>query len=265
MISSRANPKIRQLVQLQKPRERRNQGIVVIEGMRELRRSAASGWSFTELYLCDELIKFNDRNFVEELSAQCRTEYISREIFEYIAYRENSDGILALAKEPKLGLSSLEPGENPLILVLEAVEKPGNLGAIMRTADAAGVNAVLVCDPATDLYNPNTIRSSVGCIFTVNVRACTSVEAMQWLKQHQITIIATSLEASQNYLDIDFSGPAAIVMGTEADGLTRFWTEGADKRIRIEMQGIADSLNVSVAAAIVTFEAVRQRRVLKQK
>ncbi|MCE1201365.1 MAG: RNA methyltransferase [Bacteroidia bacterium] len=260
MITSRANPKIKQLLQLQKPRERRAQGIVVIEGMRELRRAAASGWSFSELYLCDDLVKLADRNFAEELASQCRTERISREVFEHIAYRENSDGILALAKEPKLSLSTLSPGDNPLILVLEAVEKPGNLGAIMRTADAAGVNAVLVCDPATDLFNPNAIRSSVGCIFTVPVRACTSEEALRWLKSKNIAINATSLIASQNYLDTDFTKPTAIVMGTEADGLTQFWTQHSDNRIRIEMQGIADSLNVSVAAAIVTFEAIRQRR-----
>lgn len=263
MITSRANPKIKQLLQLQKPRERRAQGIVVIEGMRELRRAAASGWSFSELYLCDELVKFADRNFAEELASQCRTERISREVFEHLAYRENSDGILALAKEPKLSLSTLSLGDNPLILVLEAVEKPGNLGAIMRTADAAGVSAVIVCDPSTDLFNPNAIRSSVGCIFTVPVRACTSEEALKWLRSHNIAINATSLEASQNYLDTDFTKPAAIVMGTEAGGLTQFWTQHADNRLRIEMQGIADSLNVSVAAAIVTFEAIRQRRCKK--
>lgn len=260
MITSRSNPKIKQLVRLQKPRERRASGLVIIEGMREIRRARASGWTFTELYVCEDLVKFADRHFVDELASTCRTERISPEVFEHMAYRENSDGVLALASEPKLGLSSLMPGNNPLILVLESVEKPGNLGAIMRTADAAGVNAVLVCDPATDLFNPNTIRSSVGCIFTVPVRACTSQEAFDWLKDHHISIASTTLEGSTDYLDADLSGPIAIVMGTEADGLSRFWTEKAHHRIRIEMKGMADSLNVSAATAIVTFEAVRQRR-----
>ncbi len=260
MITSRSNPKIKQLVKLQKPRERRASGLVIIEGIREIRRAWASGWTFSELFVCEDLVKFADRHFIDELSSQCQTERISTEAFEHVAYRENSDGLLALARKPKLSLSSLMPGNNPLILVVESVEKPGNLGAIMRTADAAGVNAVLVCDPATDLFNPNTIRSSVGCIFTVPVRACTSQEAFDWLKDHKISVASTTLEGSTDYLDADLTGPVAIVMGTEADGLSRFWTENAHHRIRIEMKGIADSLNVSAAAAIVTFEAIRQRR-----
>lgn len=262
MITSRSNPKIKQLVQLQKPRERRAQKLVLIEGMRELRRAVASGWTFKELFVCEDLVDFADRNFVESLIANCRAEFVSREVFDLIAYRENSDGLLALANEPQLSLSSLELGPNPLILVLESVEKPGNLGAIMRTADAAGVDAVLVCDPATDLFNPNTIRSSVGCIFTVPVRASTSHEALEWLKKHHISTAATTLEASTNYLDVDYTHPTAIVMGTEAEGLSGFWTENAQQRIRIDMNGVADSLNVSVTAAIVTFEALRQRRFL---
>lgn len=260
MITSRSNPRIKQLIHLQKPRERRQQGLVVVEGMREINRAHASGWRFTEVYVCSELVKPADRRFVELLQQQSRVEYISREVFEHVAYRENADGLIALAPEPKLSLESLAVGNNPLVLVLEAVEKPGNLGAIMRTADAAGVDAVLVCDPATDLFNPNTIRSSIGCIFTVPVRACTSNQAFAWLRAHQISVAATSLEASKNYLDADFTVPTAIVLGTEADGLSEFWTRRADQRIRIEMRGMADSLNVSVAAAIVTFEAIRQRR-----
>ncbi|HMM12034.1 MAG TPA: RNA methyltransferase [Bacteroidales bacterium] len=260
MITSRANPRIKQLVQLQKPRERRAQGLVVIEGMREIRRAATSGWNFTELFVCDELVKFADRHVVETLAQRCRTERISTEVFEHVAYRENSDGVIALAKAPDWSLNTLNPGANPLILVLEAVEKPGNLGAILRTADAAGVNAVLVCDPATDLFNPNTIRSSVGCIFTVPVRACSSQQALTWLGEHQIVIFATTLEASENYLNADYTVPTAIVLGTEADGLSPFWIKHAHHRIKIPMSGVADSLNVSTAAAIVTFEAIRQRK-----
>ncbi|MBK9290335.1 MAG: RNA methyltransferase [Bacteroidetes bacterium] len=260
MITSRSNPRIKRLLQLQKPRERREAGLVVIEGMREIRRAKLSGWQFDELYVCEELIKPDDRGFAEELMRSCLVHPISREVFGHVAYRENSDGIIALAKEPKLNLNSLKISSNPLILVLESVEKPGNLGAIMRTADAAGVDAVMVCDPATDLFNPNAIRSSVGCIFTVQVRACTSGEALDWLQKHGISIAATHLEASADYLDTDFTGPTAIVMGTEADGLSAFWSKNAHKRIRIRMHGVADSLNVSVAAAIVTFEALRQRR-----
>jgi TrmH family RNA methyltransferase len=260
MITSRANPRIKQLLQLQKPRERRAQGLIVIEGMREIKRASTSGWSFTELYVCDDLVKFADRHFLDELARKCPTEHISHQVFEHIAYRGNSDGVIALAKEPKLDLNSLELDDNPLIIVMESVEKPGNLGAIMRTADAAGINAVIVCDPATDLFNPNTIRSSVGCIFSLPVRACSSEDAFRWLSEQKISIAATTLEASDDYLDVDFTGSTAIVLGTEADGLSKFWTEKAQKRIKIEMKGIADSLNVAAAAAIITFEAVRQRK-----
>ena len=176
-----------------------------------------------------------------------------------MAYREGSDGILTLAKPKSHALENLSLEEDPFIIVLESVEKPGNLGAVLRTADAAKVSAVVICDPATDLYNPNTIRSSVGCAFTVPIAICTSEEALSYLKSKKIKTFAAELGASQWYHETDFTKGSAIIMGTEADGLTNFWLENADARIKIPMRGEIDSLNVSVSTAVITFEAMRQR------
>lgn len=184
---------------------------------------------------------------------------VSESVFEKLAYRESSDGILALAKPRPHSLSDLVLPENPFIIVLEAVEKPGNLGAILRTADAAKADAVIICDPLTDLYNPNVIRSSVGCLFTVQVGISDNMEALSYLKQKNIETFAAELTSSKWYQDIDFTSPSAIVMGTEADGLTSFWLDNADQRIKIPMRGAIDSLNVSVSTAVITFEAMRQR------
>jgi TrmH family RNA methyltransferase len=184
---------------------------------------------------------------------------ISPEVFGKIAYRENSDGVVAIAKPKLHTLEYIKLSANPFVIVLEAVEKPGNLGAILRTADAAAVDAVVVCDPQTDLYNPNVVRSSVGGIFTVQTAVCSSADAAAWLKANNISSYAAELQAAEFYQDIDFRMPSAIVMGTEAEGLTGFWLKNATKRIKIPMRGKIDSLNVSVSTAVLTFEAMRQR------
>ena len=187
-------------------------------------------------------------------------EEVSLEVFEKIAYREGSDGLLAVAIPKYADLQQFKPKKkNPLIIVLETVEKPGNLGAVMRTADAAGVDAVIIADPRTDLYNPNAIRASVGCIFSVPLFSCSSEKCIKWLKDNNITIYCTYLKASIDYLDADFKKASAIVMGTEATGISQQWVEAADQNIIIPMNGIADSLNVSFTTAIVTFEAISQR------
>ena len=254
MITSKANPKIKNLVRLQKASERREQGRILIEGQREIERAWQSGFQIEQLYVCEPLLR-------GPLRIQAgMTESVTEEVFEKIAYREGSDGLLAVAIPKYRTLHDFKPRKDALIIVLETVEKPGNLGAVMRTADAAGVDAVIVADPATDLYNPNAIRASVGCLFSVPVFACTTEECIQWLKKHQITIYCTYLKASIDYLDADFRKASAIVMGTEATGLSQAWVEAADQNIIIPMNGIADSLNVSVTTAIVTFEAIRQRR-----
>ncbi len=254
MISSKTNPKIKNLIKLQKASERREQNRILIEGQREIERAQASGFEIEQLYVCETLLRGPVK-----IKATF-TETVTDEVFDKIAYREGSDGLLAVALPKRKSLNELEPKKDALIIVLETVEKPGNLGAVMRTADAAGVDAVIVADPTTDLFNPNAIRASIGCIFSVPVYTCSSKECINWLKKNGITIYCTYLKASIDYLDADFRKASAIVMGTESTGISNAWVEAADQNIIIPMNGIADSLNVSVTTAIVTFEAVRQRR-----
>lgn len=254
MITSKSNPKIKNVVKLQKSSERREQNRIIIEGRREIERAVACGFVVDTLFICNELLRESvciNANVIEE---------VSLEVFEKIAYREGSDGLLAVAIPKYSELKDFRPKKNPLIIVLETVEKPGNLGAVMRTADAAGVDAVIIADPRTDLFNPNAIRASIGTIFSVPLFACSSEECIKWLKSNDIKIYCTYLKASIDYLDADFRQGSAIVMGTEATGISDIWVEAADQNLIIPMNGIADSLNVSVTTAIVVFEAIRQRR-----
>ncbi|MND45599.1 23S rRNA (guanosine-2'-O-)-methyltransferase RlmB [compost metagenome] len=185
--------------------------------------------------------------------------YISKDVFDKIAYREGSDGLIIVAEPKYLTLETLALSPNPFLIILEAVEKPGNLGAILRTADASQADAVIVCDPRTDIYNPNAIRSSVGCVFTTQIVASTNEEVLAWLRSKGITSYAAALTATEFYHETDMAKPCAIVMGTEATGLTDHWLSGANKQIKIPMRGKIDSLNVSTSTAILAFEAMRQR------
>ena len=196
---------------------------------------------------------------VEALPAAENTIEVSRAVYEKIAYRGSTEGMIAEVRVRSLSLDDLHLGESPLIVVLESVEKPGNLGAVLRSADAAKADAVIVCDPLTDLYNPNLIRSSIGAIFTVPCVACSSEECIRFLKSKGIRILTAQLQDSELYYETDMTCGTAIVMGTESTGLTNVWREAADAHIRIPMLGQLDSLNVSVSAAILLFEAVRQR------
>ena len=264
-IQSPGNPRIKNILKLQSgSRDRREQNLFVIEGYREIIRAMGSGIVISEIYICRELDPQAKSNEITRQQPGIKVFEVGIEAFKRIAYRESSDGLIALAVPRYLVLDSLKLSANPLILVVEAVEKPGNLGAIMRTADAAQLDAVLVCDPLTDIYNPNTIRSGVGCIFTRQVVTCTSAEAIKWLKSRNIRIYAAALsEEALVYHEKDFRGPTAIVMGTEATGLSSEWLEQSDTRIIIPMRGIADSLNVSTSAAILVFDAIRQRNANK--
>ena len=185
---------------------------------------------------------------------------VSPEVYEKMAYRGSTEGVIAEVRTREMRLTDIKPGPSPLIMVLESVEKPGNLGAVLRSADAAGADAVIVCDPLTDLYNPNLIRASLGGIFSVPTVACSSEEAIEWLKSNGIRILTAQLQDSSFYYDTDMKRGTAIVMGTESTGLTDIWRKAADSHILIPMLGRLDSLNVSVSAAILLFEAVRQRR-----
>lgn len=254
MITSKTNPQVKNLVKLRNAKERKEQNKIIIEGYREISRAVTCGFQIDTLYICPEIA---DKG--KDIPSK-NVEEVSLDVFDKIAYREGSDGLLALAVPKYAELNSFKPGKDPLIIVLETVEKPGNLGAVMRTADAAGVDAVIIADPRTDIFNPNAIRASIGCIFSVPLFACTSEKCIQWLRQNNIRIYCTYLKASIDYLEADFRKGSAIVMGTEATGISDIWVQEADQNIIIPINGIADSLNVSVTTAIVTFEAVRQRR-----
>jgi len=260
-IQSTQNSRIKNVQKLfAKSKERNEQNLFIIEGLRELRLALTGSYRVDTVFICPEL--FSETDFMEiqtELNST-RLYEISLPVFEKIAYREHSSGILALAKPRSNTLNNLNLSDNPFVIVLESVEKPGNLGAVLRTADAAKVDAVIVCDPLTDVYNPNVIRSSVGCVFTVPIAISTHSDTFSFLKENRIRIFAAELQASQEYQDTDFTQACALIMGTEAAGLTPFWIDRADARIKIPMRGKIDSLNVSVSTAILTFEAMRQRR-----
>ncbi|WP_254168571.1 TrmH family RNA methyltransferase [Chryseosolibacter histidini] len=256
-ITSTQNPKIKNLLALEKPRERRKQCLFVIEGKKEIGMALQAGYKIGNLFFCEELIS---RQELEALGTSDKLLVpVSKEVFDKIAVRENSGGVLAVAEQKTHRLEEVTLSANPLLLILESVEKPGNLGAILRTADASGVDAVIICDTQTDFYNPNVIRSSIGCIFTTRTASASSEDTIAWLRKRNISIYCTYLKASQPYHLIDFRKPAAIVMGTESTGLSDTWVRASDANIIIPMQGVIDSMNVSTAAAVVVFEARRQR------
>jgi TrmH family RNA methyltransferase len=257
LITSTQNPKVKNLLALEKPRERRKQCLFVIEGAKEIRLAHEAGYKIGNLFFCEELISVNQ---VQELVGSSPMLIpVARDVFEKIAVRESSGGVVAVAEQKVHRLDMLRLSEPPLLLILEGVEKPGNLGAILRTADAAGVDAVIICDPQTDFYNPNVIRSSVGCVFTTQIASGESAETIQWLKQKNTAIYCTYLQASEPYQNVDYKVPCAIVMGTEATGLSDIWVKNSSTNIIIPMQGKIDSMNVSTATAVVVFEARRQR------
>ena len=253
-ISSLQNARIKNIVKLQKASERKAQNLFIIEGEREINLALSSGIKLHSYFLCEEMGKK-----FPALSGSTSIFAVSNFFKNFFTYRENSDGCLALAHTFNLSLDEITLSANPLILVLEAVEKPGNLGAKLRTADAAQVDAVIICDPKTDIYNPNVVRSSIGCVFTNQVVASSSDATLNWLKKNNITSYAAALTAQDLYQNVDLIKPCAIVMGTEADGLSSFWLEKADRQIKIAMRGKIDSLNVSTSCAVLVFEAMRQR------
>ena len=281
VITSAQNPKIKNLLLLQeKSKARREQGLFVVEGRRELEHCLEAGFTIRTLFVCPEItgasaldsadIYFSGRCPKNQISAPSFLRHpshteasvieIPEQLYRKVAYRESTEGIIAEVEYKSLKLEDLQLPENPLVMVLESVEKPGNLGAVLRSADAAGVDAVIFCDPLTDLYNPNLIRASIGAVFTVPTVAASSEETIAFLKARGIQILTAQLQDSSLYYDVDMRRGTALVMGTEATGLTDLWRQAASAHIRIPMLGRLDSLNVSVSAAILLFEAVRQRQ-----
>ena len=270
-ITSAQNPKIKHLLLLQeKSKARREQGLFVVEGRRELEHCLEAGFRVRTVFVCPEMIG-RDFSASLEMTSSCHSEEaegrrenllvveIPEALYRKVAYREGTEGVLAEVEVRERHLEDLALSEHPLVMVLESVEKPGNLGAVLRSADAARADAVIVCDPLTDLWNPNLIRASIGAAFTVPTVCASSTETIDWLKSRGIRIFTAQLQDSSWYYDTDMTGGTALVMGTESTGLTDVWRRAADAHIRIPMLGRLDSLNVSVSAAILLFEAVRQR------
>ena len=257
-ITSIQNPYIKSLVKLhEKAKARKQSGTFLIEGQREIELAIKGNYEIETILFCPELF-IQSKNPNIELSNYQKIE-ISRDVYQKLAYRDTTEGILAIAKIKNLSLSDLQLPENPLILVLESIEKPGNIGAMLRTADAVNIDAVILANPKTDLYNPNIVRSSVGCLFTNQIATGTTEEIIAFLKAKNINFYSATLQNSNEYHKVDYSTPTALVVGTEATGLTQLWRDESTQNIIIPMQGAIDSMNVSVAAAILLFEAKRQR------
>lgn len=268
-IVSLQNPRIKRLVKLRDRRPRDDAGVFLIEGYREILRAWDKQVPMRELYYApDWFLGENEPALLEKARAAGATLFeLSKEAFAKVAYRERPDGLLAVAPQWKKALADLDAiveGKAPFLLVLEAIEKPGNLGTLLRSADAAGCHAVIVCDPVTDLFNPNVVRASTGVLFSVPCLVADSKPVLKWLRERNIRIVATTPTASQLHTEADLRGPLAIVMGSEQYGLSEFWLKNADLPVRIPMAGQADSLNVAMAAIITLFEAVRQRTVKDQ-
>ena len=258
-ISSVQNSFIKQLVLLkEKSRQRKKSGQFLIEGKRELSLAIKGGYKIDTLLFYPELFSESEANALSQYEIECIE--ISKDVFQKLAHRDTTEGVIAVVNTKKHTLEDLKlTSKNPLILVAEAPEKPGNIGAILRTADAANVDAVIIANPKSDLYNPNIIRSSVGCVFTTEIAMASSEEAIAFLKKYNFNIFSAILQESEPYHSQNYTLPTAIVVGTEATGLTEEWRVTATKNISIPMQGVIDSMNVSVAAGILIFEAKRQR------
>jgi TrmH family RNA methyltransferase len=260
-ISSLQNPRVKQLVKLRDRRPRDEAGVFLVEGFREIRRALEKGVTLSEIYFSPEwFLGENEPALIEHArAAGAQVCELTKDAFAKVAYRERPDGLLAVAPQWKRALADLVLRATPLVLVVEAIEKPGNLGTILRSADAAGCDAVIVCDPVTDIFNPNVVRASTGVLFSVPLVVEESTRVLAWLQEKKIRTIATTPAAEKIYSDVDLQGPLAVVMGSEQYGLSKFWLENCDVPVRIPMAGQADSLNVAMATIITLFEAVRQR------
>lgn len=265
-ITSLQNPRVKQLVRLRDRRPRDEAGVFLVEGYREIRRALEKNVALQELYYSPSWFLGENEPALIDKAAQAGAQLfeLSKEAFAKVAYRERPDGLLAVAPQWKRTLGDVEAllaqkARAPFLLVVEAIEKPGNLGTILRSADAAGVDAVVVCDPVTDIFNPNVVRSSTGVLFSVPVVVTESAPVRAWLRDKAVRAVATTPSATALYTETDLKGPLAIIMGSEQYGLSDFWLKESDERIRIPMAGQADSLNVAMATIITLFEAVRQR------
>jgi len=261
-LTSVSNARVRTLVNLRRRRQRDQLGLMLVEGFEELSLALTAGAVPTSLYVCPELVRDAGNLTTIETVAALGTEIVqvSTRVFERIAYRESPDGWLAVVPTVPTDLAALKLGPSPLTLVCESVEKPGNLGAMLRTADAVGADAVIAATPITDWGNPNVVRASKGTVFAVPVAAADSADVLSWAKAGGLRVVAATPDTDTLFTDIDFTGPTAIAVGSEKHGLTDTVLASADARVRIPMAGLANSLNVATSAAIILYEAIRQRR-----
>lgn len=261
-ISSAHNSRVKAAARLRERRGRDEQGRIIIDGVREISRALAAGVQFVEVFVFPELCHDEAHQNLLTACKQARIEQIdvTPQVIEKVAYGNRVEGIVAVAVPPRRELATWKPPANPLIAIVEGAEKPGNLGAILRTADAAGVSAVLVADGGTDLYNPNAIRASLGAIFTVPTFAVSSEVAIKWLRDYKIRVFAARVDGAIEYTTADFSGPTALALGSEAHGLSTAWHAPGITPIRVPLRGTVDSLNLSATAAVLFYEAVRQRQ-----
>jgi TrmH family RNA methyltransferase len=261
VLTSPANPRVKAVVRLRQRSHRDELGLMIVEGYRELKRAVDNGHFPSDLFVCESLFQGSNEPTLIERCVQAGAHVLrcTPAVFAKMAYRDRPEGLLAVAPQVRRGLDSLAPPSDALVVVAEAIEKPGNLGTILRSADAAGACAALVCDRCTDVNNPNVVRASIGALFSLPVVETTTDDAMKWLGERRFRIVATSPHAQQVYSDADLTGNVAIVVGTEQYGLTDRWMESAAVKVRIPMRGQSDSLNVAAATTILLFEAARQR------
>ena len=259
-ITSLQNPSVKKIVELREPKARRESGLIVIDGLREVSMALNAGVKLERVYYCPKFLNPKDHAAILEKISKSGAEILeaSDAVFHKIAFGDRQE-MVAVAKAPQSQMGQWTKIKNPLYIVLETLEKPGNLGAILRTAEAAGVSGVIVCEKKTDIYNPNVIRSSLGTVFTVAVTATSNEECLEFLRERRVVVAAAFPSAKKFYTQVDLSKPAAVILGSEGQGLTDFWDKAADEKIKIPLLGKVDSLNVSVSAAVIIYESLRQR------
>jgi len=259
LISSTKNPQIKKIARLRGRRDREATGLTIIEGTREVQRAIDAGVMMEDIFVCTELLNSQAREFMKVIEKMGPVVELTKEVFAKISYGDRQEGLLAIGRPKPLAFNALKIKENPFFVLVEKIEKPGNLGAIMRTAEASGVDVLIVCDKATDLYNPNVIRASIGAVFSLPTVTTSNPAALKFLQEHKAKIYAATPDTKMIYTQADFRGPAAMVLGSEDKGLSDFWLRESQMRIKIPMHGHVDSLNVSTTAAILMYEALRQR------
>lgn len=255
-ITSSQNQKIKDIAKLRKTAKRKKSDLFIIEGKKEISLAIKSGIKTLDIFYCPQLLKNSD--LLKEITGEKYE--LDVDTFKKVSLRENPDGVLCLAEPRYLQISDIKAKKNPLLLILESIEKPGNIGAILRTADACNIDYVIICEAKTDIYNHNVIRSSLGTVFTNKIVICKNSDLFPWLKENKIISYAATPDTDIIYTEVDLKGPTAIVIGTEHEGLSSDWLNFADHKIKIPMLGKIDSLNASVSAAVMLFEAIRQRQ-----